>query len=38
MVHNTVEHSDMQFIAETYSILSNVYRLAPADGGRFARA
>jgi 6-phosphogluconate dehydrogenase len=32
LVHNAIEHSDMQLIAETHNILSNVFHLAPADG------
>ena len=31
MVHNAIEYADMQLIAETYDILSNVFRLVPED-------
>jgi 6-phosphogluconate dehydrogenase len=32
MVQNAMEHSDMELIAETSNIFSNVFCLAPADG------
>jgi 6-phosphogluconate dehydrogenase len=31
MVHNAIEYSDMQLIAETYDILSNVFGIPAAD-------
>jgi hypothetical protein len=31
MVHNVIQHYNMQPIAETYNIISTVFCLAPAD-------
>jgi hypothetical protein len=33
MLHNAIEHSGLQLIAEKYNILSNVFRLALGCGG-----
>jgi hypothetical protein len=37
MIHDAIEHSDMQLIAETYNILSNVFRSAPDAAAVFGR-